>query len=100
MRLALGDRIGTAADIDDGMTLGMNYPTGPLEWADEIGLDHIVMILDGLHEEYGDERYPLPPLLRRITAFTSMSPSSAATANLTSHTAWRSEVRGHAANAL
>jgi 3-hydroxybutyryl-CoA dehydrogenase len=66
---ALGEGIGTAAAIDTGMTLGMNYPIGPLEWADEIGLDHIVMILDGLREEYGEERYRAAPLLRRITAF-------------------------------
>jgi 3-hydroxybutyryl-CoA dehydrogenase len=66
---AVGEGVGTAADIDAGMKLGMNYPTGPLEWADEIGLDHIVMILDGLREEYGEERYRTAPLLRRITAF-------------------------------
>jgi 3-hydroxybutyryl-CoA dehydrogenase len=66
---ALGEGVGSAADIDDGMTLGMNYPLGPLEWAEEIGLDHIVMILDGLREEYGEERYRTAPLLRRITAF-------------------------------
>ncbi|HEV7494699.1 3-hydroxyacyl-CoA dehydrogenase NAD-binding domain-containing protein [Baekduia sp.] len=66
---AVGESIGTAADIDAGMKLGMNYPTGPLAWADEIGLDHIVMVLDGLREEYGEERYRTAPLLRRITAF-------------------------------
>jgi 3-hydroxybutyryl-CoA dehydrogenase len=66
---ALGEGVGIATDIDDGMQLGMNYPLGPLEWADEIGLDHIVMILDGLREEYGEERYRTAPLLRRITAF-------------------------------
>ena len=59
---AIGEGVGTAADIDDGMALGMNYPLGPLEWADEIGLDHIVMILDGLREEYGEERYRTAPL--------------------------------------
>ncbi|HEX5922901.1 MAG TPA: 3-hydroxyacyl-CoA dehydrogenase NAD-binding domain-containing protein [Baekduia sp.] len=66
---ALGEGVGSAVDIDDGMRLGMNYPLGPLEWADEIGLDHIVMILDGLREEYGEERYRTAPLLRRITEF-------------------------------
>lgn len=66
---AIGEGIGSGADIDDGMELGMNYPIGPLAWADEIGLDHIVMILDGLREEYGEERYRTAPLLRRITAF-------------------------------
>jgi 3-hydroxybutyryl-CoA dehydrogenase len=66
---AVGEGVGSAADVDAGMTLGLNYPTGPLAWADEIGLDHIVMILDGLREEYGEERYRTAPLLRRITAF-------------------------------
>jgi 3-hydroxybutyryl-CoA dehydrogenase len=66
---ALSEGVGSAADIDDGLALGMNYPRGPLEWADEIGLDHIVMILDGLREEYGEERYRTAPLLRRITEF-------------------------------
>lgn len=66
---AIGESIGTAADIDVGVKLGMHYPTGPLAWADEIGLDHIVMILDGLREEYGEERYRTAPLLRRITTF-------------------------------
>jgi 3-hydroxybutyryl-CoA dehydrogenase len=51
------------------MKLGLNYPTGPLAWADEIGLDHIVMILDGLREEYSEERYRVAPMLRRITEF-------------------------------
>jgi 3-hydroxybutyryl-CoA dehydrogenase len=66
---AISEGVGSAADIDDGMELGMNYPIGPLAWADEIGLDHIVMILDGLREEYGEERYRTAPLLRRITNF-------------------------------
>jgi 3-hydroxybutyryl-CoA dehydrogenase len=66
---AVGEGVGSAEDVDAGMQLGMNYPHGPLAWADEIGLDHIVMILDGLREEYGEERYRTAPLLRRITAF-------------------------------
>ena len=35
------------ADIDAGMVLGLNHPRGPLEWADEIGLDHVLAVLDG-----------------------------------------------------
>jgi 3-hydroxybutyryl-CoA dehydrogenase len=66
---AIGEGNGSAAAIDDGMELGMGYPTGPLEWAEQIGLDHIVMILDGLREEYGEERYRTAPLLRRVTGF-------------------------------
>jgi 3-hydroxybutyryl-CoA dehydrogenase len=66
---AIGEGVGSAADIDAGMRLGLNYPRGPLAWADEIGLDHIVMVLDGLREEYGEERYRAAPLLRRLVAF-------------------------------
>jgi 3-hydroxybutyryl-CoA dehydrogenase len=66
---ALTEGVGGAQDIDAGMVLGLNHPRGPLEWADLVGLDHIVMILDGLREEYGEERYRAAPLLRRIPAF-------------------------------
>jgi 3-hydroxybutyryl-CoA dehydrogenase len=66
---AVGEGVGAPEDVDAGMTLGLNYPIGPLAWADAIGLDHVVMILDGLREEYGEERYRAAPLLRRITAF-------------------------------
>jgi 3-hydroxybutyryl-CoA dehydrogenase len=66
---AIGEGVGTATDIDAGMVLGLNYPRGPLEWADGLGLDHMVMILDGLREEYGEERYRVAPLLRRLVAF-------------------------------
>src|SRR5205085_7162487 len=39
---ALGEGIGSAADIDAGMVHGLNYPRGILEWADAIGLEHVL----------------------------------------------------------
>jgi 3-hydroxybutyryl-CoA dehydrogenase len=63
---ALGEGVGSAADIDTGMVLGLNYPRGPLAWADEIGLDHVLAVLDGLWEEYREERYRAAPALRRL----------------------------------
>jgi 3-hydroxybutyryl-CoA dehydrogenase len=66
---ALGEGVGSAQDIDTGMVLGLNYPRGPLAWADEIGLDHVVAVLDGLWEEYREERYrPAPELKRMVRA--------------------------------
>jgi 3-hydroxybutyryl-CoA dehydrogenase len=62
---ALGEGVGSAEDIDTGMVHGLNYPRGILAWADEIGLDHVCAVLDGLHEELGEERYRLAPELRR-----------------------------------
>ncbi len=63
---ALGEGVGSAQDVDTGMMLGLNYPRGPLAWADEIGLDHVLAVLDGLWEEYREERYRAAPVLRRL----------------------------------
>jgi 3-hydroxybutyryl-CoA dehydrogenase len=63
---ALGEGRGTAEDIDAGMIHGLSYPRGILAWADEIGLDHVLAVLDGLFLERGEERYRAAPLLRRL----------------------------------
>jgi 3-hydroxybutyryl-CoA dehydrogenase len=63
---ALGEGVGTAEDIDLGMQAGLNYPHGPLHWADTIGLDHVTAVLDGLHQERGEERYRIAPALRHL----------------------------------
>jgi 3-hydroxybutyryl-CoA dehydrogenase len=63
---ALGEGVGSAEDIDTGMVLGLNYPRGPLAWADEIGLDHVLAVLDSLWEEYREERYRAAPALRSL----------------------------------
>jgi 3-hydroxybutyryl-CoA dehydrogenase len=65
---ALGEGLGSAEDIDDGLVLGMNHPRGALAWADLIGLEHVVGVLDALHHELGEERYRVAPLLRRRLA--------------------------------
>jgi 3-hydroxybutyryl-CoA dehydrogenase len=61
---ALREGVGSAEDIDAGMLLGLNYPHGPLHWADTIGLDHVLAVLDALADEYREERYRAAPLLR------------------------------------
>ncbi len=63
---ALSEGIASVEDIDLAMKLGTNFPSGPLEWADEIGLDLIVAILSGLHREMGDDCYRPAPLLRKM----------------------------------
>jgi 3-hydroxybutyryl-CoA dehydrogenase len=63
---ALGEGVGSARDIDAGMTLGMNYPRGPLAWADAIGVDRVLATLDALWLEYREERYRPAPALRRL----------------------------------
>jgi 3-hydroxybutyryl-CoA dehydrogenase len=58
---------GTAdmGDIDKGMKLGTNYPFGPFEWADRIGISHVYRILQAMHRDTGDIRYQIAPLLTR-----------------------------------
>lgn len=65
---ALWEGIASREDIDLAMKLGTNYPMGPLEWADAIGLDRVYNGLKGLHEEYGEERYRPCPLIRKLVA--------------------------------
>jgi 3-hydroxybutyryl-CoA dehydrogenase len=63
---ALGEGVGSRDDIDAGMVHGLNYPRGILAWADAIGLDHVLGVLDALNLEYGEERYRAAPALRRL----------------------------------
>jgi 3-hydroxybutyryl-CoA dehydrogenase len=63
---ALGEGVGSAEDIDSGMIGGLAYPRGPLRWADEIGLDHVLAVLEALSGERGEERYRAAPALRHL----------------------------------
>ncbi len=66
---ALGEGVGSAADIDAGMVLGLNHPRGPLEWGDAIEPVEVLAVLMGLQDEYREERYrPAPALLRAARA--------------------------------
>jgi 3-hydroxybutyryl-CoA dehydrogenase len=63
---AIGEGGARAEDIDQAMRLGANHPLGPLSLADQIGLHEILDLLEGLHGEFGDDRYQPAPLLRRL----------------------------------
>ncbi len=63
---ALAEGVGSADDVDAGMVHGLNYPRGILRWGDEIGLDHVVAVLDALYDERREERYRAAPLLRSL----------------------------------
>jgi 3-hydroxybutyryl-CoA dehydrogenase len=47
------------------MQKGVNYPRGPLAWADAIGLRQVHTVLANLAATYGEDRYRVAPLLRR-----------------------------------
>lgn len=58
--------IASAKDIDLAMTKGVNYPKGLLAWANERTLPWVVEQLDGLYNEYREDRYRCSALLRRM----------------------------------
>lgn len=60
--------VASAEDVDKAMKLGYNWPMGPLELADFIGLDVLLGIAEALYKETGSPAYHPPPLLRRLVA--------------------------------
>ena len=64
----LYEGLGTAADIDTGVRLGLNHPMGPLELADLIGLDTVLFIAEVLHRDLGDDKYRPATILRNHVA--------------------------------
>ena len=66
--VALQESVGTVADIDTGIKLGLNHPMGPFELADLIGLDTCLGIAEVLHAQLGEDRYRPAVLLRRYVA--------------------------------
>jgi 3-hydroxybutyryl-CoA dehydrogenase len=62
---AVSQDVASARDVDLAMRNGLNYPIGPLAWADAIGVAHVRAVLANLSAHYGDPRYRTSPLLRR-----------------------------------
>ena len=62
---AVGEGVGSAADVDAGLTLGLNHPRGALGWGERIGHEQVLATIDGLWHERHEERYRAAPQLRR-----------------------------------
>ena len=60
----LEEGIANRADIDMAMKLGTNYPYGPFEWAQRIGIGYLIKLLDALYQDTHDDRYKVCDLLR------------------------------------
>jgi 3-hydroxybutyryl-CoA dehydrogenase len=63
---SLEEGVAQADEIDVAMRLGVNYPIGPLRWADQVGLDEVLTVLEGLQRETGDDRYRPAPLIKKL----------------------------------
>lgn len=63
---AKGENVSTEAEIDIAMKLGTNYPYGPFEWAEKIGIQQVYELLLQLAKQ--DARYqPSPSLTQKAT---------------------------------
>jgi len=61
---ALQEGTASIQDIDESMKLGVNYPFGPFEWCDKIGINEVYETLEALYQDTHDERYKVCPLLK------------------------------------
>jgi 3-hydroxybutyryl-CoA dehydrogenase len=53
--IALNEGVSTKEEIDIAMKLGTNYPYGPFEWSEKIGVEKIKSLLEKLN--HYQERY-------------------------------------------
>ncbi len=61
----LEEGVASAEDIDKAVKLGLNYPMGPFELADYVGLDTLLFASEGLTEAFGD-RFRAPQVMRKL----------------------------------
>jgi 3-hydroxybutyryl-CoA dehydrogenase len=62
---AVNQGVCDAVGADAAMRLGVNYPRGPLAWADAAGLPGICTVLTHLGQFYGEDRYRISPLIQQ-----------------------------------
>ncbi|HEX2867482.1 MAG TPA: 3-hydroxyacyl-CoA dehydrogenase NAD-binding domain-containing protein [Ignavibacteriales bacterium] len=62
----LMEGVATAEGIDTAMKLGYNFPMGPLEMADAMGLDEVLAWMETLWKTLGEPRYRACPILRKL----------------------------------
>jgi 3-hydroxybutyryl-CoA dehydrogenase len=63
---ALMEGVAGAPEIDKAIKLGFGFPMGPLELADTIGLDEVMLRMESLFRQLGDLKYKPCPLIRRM----------------------------------
>ncbi|AKT41169.1 3-hydroxybutyryl-CoA dehydrogenase [Chondromyces crocatus] len=62
----LHEQVASAEDVDRVFKGCFGHPMGPLETADLIGLDTILLSLEVLHDSFSDSKYRPCPLLRKL----------------------------------
>lgn len=64
----LMEGVASAEDIDKAIKLGLNYPMGPLELADLVGLDTRLRNMEYLYKTLGEKYRPSPILIKYVKA--------------------------------
>ncbi|WP_409296626.1 3-hydroxyacyl-CoA dehydrogenase [Peribacillus sp. SCS-26] len=64
----LQEGVGTPEEIDKAIRLGLNYPMGPFELGDLVGLDTRLNNLKYLHKKLGEKYRPAPLLEQYVKA--------------------------------
>lgn len=62
---AVNQGVANAADVDIAMRQGVNYPQGPMAWANSLGVQFVHTVVANLYSSYGEDRYRPSVLLRR-----------------------------------
>lgn len=62
----LEEGLATVEDIDKIIKLSFNWPMGPFELADLVGIDVIVDLAEGVYQQTGWERFKPTPILKRM----------------------------------
>jgi 3-hydroxybutyryl-CoA dehydrogenase len=62
----LMEGIATMTDIDKTMRIGLGMRFGPFRTADLIGLEKVVIWMENLYDEFGQQKYKPAPLLKRL----------------------------------
>ena len=62
----LEENLAGIEDIDKIERLSHNWPMGPFELADMVGIDVLVDLLEGVYQQTGWERYKPAPILKRM----------------------------------
>jgi 3-hydroxybutyryl-CoA dehydrogenase len=62
----LEENLASIEDIDKIEKLSHNWPMGPFELADMVGIDVLVDLLEGIYQQTGWERYKPAPILKRM----------------------------------
>jgi 3-hydroxybutyryl-CoA dehydrogenase len=60
------ENVASPRDIDNAMKLGYNWPMGPLELADLVGLDVLLDTAESIYKESGDPNYNPPIILKQM----------------------------------